>query len=81
MAASHPLPQTAGFASNVSRDVGQQLGFVRFAAYFSLLDTGLRRYDDLMDYLGLFQFQINRAISQGGFYPLDTVSGKCIPSL
>ncbi|MBI5437448.1 MAG: hypothetical protein HY936_00565 [Nitrosomonadales bacterium] len=33
MAASHPLPQTAGFASNVSRDVGQHHGFVRFAEY------------------------------------------------
>ncbi|MDO8811588.1 MAG: hypothetical protein Q7J38_06125 [Gallionella sp.] len=72
MAASHPLPQTAGFAitsdlasvvgspsrmasssiSNVSRDVGQHRGFVRFAEYFLLLDSGLRRNDGLMDYLG-----------------------------
>jgi hypothetical protein len=31
--------------------VGQQHGSVCFTAYFSLLDTGLRRYDNLMDYL------------------------------
>jgi hypothetical protein len=30
MTASHPLPQTAGFASNVSRDVGEtgMAGFI-----------------------------------------------------
>jgi len=32
--------------------VGQHLGFVRFAERFSLLDSGLRRNDGLMDYLG-----------------------------
>ncbi|MBI5438095.1 MAG: hypothetical protein HY936_03980, partial [Nitrosomonadales bacterium] len=49
MAASHPLPQTAGFASNVSRDVGQHHCFARFAELFLLLDSGLRRNDGLMD--------------------------------
>jgi hypothetical protein len=34
--------------------VGQHRGFVRFAEYFPLLDTGLHRYDDKMDNLGLF---------------------------
>ena len=32
--------------------VGQHLDFVRFAACFLLLDSGLRRNDGLMDYLG-----------------------------
>jgi len=32
--------------------VGRHLGYVRFAAIFSLLDTGLRRYDGLVDNLG-----------------------------
>jgi hypothetical protein len=36
--------------------VGQRLGFVRFAERFLLLDTGLRRYDGLMDYLGLCRY-------------------------
>jgi hypothetical protein len=36
----------------VPRNSPQAARFVRFAVYFSLLDTGLRRYDSLMDYLG-----------------------------
>jgi hypothetical protein len=35
--------------------VGQHQGFVRFAVYISLLDTGLRRYDGSMDNLGLLK--------------------------
>ncbi len=31
---------------------GRHLGFVRFAGCFSVLDTGLRRYDELMESLG-----------------------------
>jgi len=33
--------------------VGQHHGFVRFAEYFLLLDSGLRRKDGPMDYLSL----------------------------
>jgi hypothetical protein len=48
---NHVIPAKAGIQmiKNISTEVGQHHGFVRFAAYFSLLDTGLRRYDGLMD--------------------------------